>query len=170
MTFSALSMPFENESLSAIFMIDTFHHIPDSEAFLREASRTLMPGGIIMMIEPAASAWGKCIYRNLHHEPFEPTAGWTIPPSGPMSGANGALPWIVFERDRLKFNTLFPEFEIKSIDYHTPLRYLISGGVSFRCPVPSFLFGAVSSLEKAIHGNRFSMFMTVTVRKKQLAL
>ena len=30
LTFSALDMPFADGELSALFMIDTFHHIPDA--------------------------------------------------------------------------------------------------------------------------------------------
>ncbi|MDN5292206.1 MAG: hypothetical protein PWQ06_2445, partial [Anaerophaga sp.] len=58
MTFSALEMPFEDQSLAAIFMIDTLHHLPDAAKFFNEAERTLIPGGIIKMIEPANTLWG----------------------------------------------------------------------------------------------------------------
>ncbi|MBK8443444.1 MAG: class I SAM-dependent methyltransferase [Sphingobacteriales bacterium] len=36
-----LDMPFEEESLSAIFMIDVLHHIPRCDLFFSEAQRTL---------------------------------------------------------------------------------------------------------------------------------
>ena len=117
MCFSALNMPFEDNSVSAIFMIDTFHHIPDSEKLLEEASRVLKKGGKIMMIEPANSCWGRFIYKNFHHEPFDPAGDWSFPLSGPMSGANGALPWIVFERDQKRFRNDFSGFEMSKIKY-----------------------------------------------------
>lgn len=168
MTFSALDMPFKDGELSAIFMIDTFHHIPDSEQFLKEADRCLAPGGRIVMVEPANSTWGRFIYRNFHHEPFEPKGGWTIPSSGPMSDANGALPWIVFERDKEQFSKQFPSMEIVSIKYHTPLRYLLSGGVSFKPLVPKFSFGLIKGMESIATGlsKHLSMFMTIDIRKK----
>ena len=59
MTFSALEMPLKNHSVGGIFMIDTMHHIPDSEQFLNEASRVLLKGGKIIMIEPANSFLGR---------------------------------------------------------------------------------------------------------------
>ncbi|OQX97557.1 MAG: SAM-dependent methyltransferase, partial [Bacteroidetes bacterium 4572_117] len=132
LSFSALDMPFENNSVDGIFMIDTFHHIPDSEKFLEEARRILKKGAKIIMIEPANSFWGRFIYKNFHHEPFYPEGDWKFPTNGPLSGANGALPWIVFERDSKKFNKIFPEFNIDMVKYHSPFRYLISGGVSFK--------------------------------------
>jgi SAM-dependent methyltransferase len=129
MTFSALNMPFSNSELSALFLLDTFHHIPDSYQFLAEAGRVLKTGGKIIMIEPANSMWSRLIYKNFHHEPFDEKGGWQIPGAGPMSGANIALPWIVFERDIDLFCSRFPNLKIEEISYHTPLRYLLSGTI-----------------------------------------
>jgi hypothetical protein len=120
------------------------------------------------MTEPANSTWGRFIYTRFHHEPFEPEAKeWKIPSTGPLSGANGALPWIMFERDRERFEKEFPRLKIKSVRYHTPLRYLLSGGVSLKSLVPGFSFGLVSLLEKIlrIFGKDFSMFMTIELEK-----
>lgn len=167
MTFSALDMPFEDNSVAAIFMIDTMHHIPDSKLFLQEAQRVLMKGGKIVMVEPANSGWGRFIYQNFHHEPFEPNGGWTIPSSGPLSGANGALPWIVFERDKSTFLQQFPSFKIETIKYINPFSYLLSGGVSFKQLVPNFLFSLVSLLDRFLPklSKNFSMFMLIKIKK-----
>jgi hypothetical protein len=110
----------------------------------------LKKDGMVVMIEPANSLWGRFIYNNFHHEPFEPGAGWTIPPSGPLSGANGALPWIVFERDKKKFESHFPNFEISEFRYHTPLRYLVSGVVSFKQLVTDFSYDFFSLIDKTL--------------------
>ena len=48
--------------------------------------------------------------KNFHHETFNPEGDWKIPGTGPMSDANGALPFIVFERDKEKFEN--KSFEI----------------------------------------------------------
>jgi SAM-dependent methyltransferase len=160
-------MPFGNETISGIFMVDVFHHIPDSKQFLQEAQRVLKPGGKIVMIEPANSTWGRFIYQNFHHEPFDPKAGWSIPASGPMSGANGALPWIVFERDYTAFARAFPKLALTSILYHTPLRYLLSGGVSMKTLVPAWSFDFFSVIEKSLNPflQQFSMFQTIVITK-----
>jgi SAM-dependent methyltransferase len=166
--FSALDMPFADGSVSGIFMIDVFHHIPDSYRFLREAQRVLKAGGKIVMVEPANSAWGRFIYQHFHHEPFDPAGNWTIPATGPMSGANGALPWIVFERDRARVEKEFPRLNVQSIRYHTPLRYLLSGGVSRRSLVPHWSFGLATALEKLAKPvvGWFSMFQTIELVKR----
>lgn len=167
LTFSALDMPFKNGEISSIFMVDTFHHIPDAGKFLNEANRVLMKNGEIVMIEPANTIWGRLIYANLHHEPFEPNADWTIPKAGPLSGANGALPWIVFQRDFNKFKKLFPEFEIQEISFHTPLIYLLSGGLSFKQLFPDFSYPLFRTLDKFLSSisNELSMFVTIKIKK-----
>ena len=120
------------------------------------------------MIEPWRSVWSTWIYRHLHHEPFEPDArDWAFPSSGPLSGANGALPWIVFERDRKKFECDFPGLEIEEIYPFMPFRYLVSGGVSMRPLMPEALFGSWRALERVLapHRNSWAMLALIVVRK-----
>jgi SAM-dependent methyltransferase len=165
LTFSALNMPFEDHSVAGIFMIDTMHHIPNSELFLREATRVLKKGSKIIMIEPANSIWGRFIYKNFHHEPFNPEGDWTIPIAGPLSGANGAFPWIVFIRDNQIFRKKFPNLKIESIEYLNPFTYLLSGGVSRKQLLPDFTYKAVRILDKILPkvSKQLSMFMVVKI-------
>lgn len=166
--FPGENMPFETGSVAGIFMIDVLHHIPQPALFLKEAERVLAKGGKILMTEPANSAWGRFIYRNFHHEPFEPKGGWEIPATGPLSGANGALPWIIFERDRQKFEAEFPHLKIESIRYHTPLRYLLSGGVSKRQLAPNISYGLIKGIENALLAlsPQISMFVTIEITRQ----
>lgn len=168
LTFDALNMPFENSSIGAFVMVDAFHHIPDSEKFLAEMERTLISGGKIIMNEPWNSFWGRLIYKNFHHETFNPKGDWKIPSSGPMSDANGALPWIVFNRDIEIFERKYPNLRIKKVTPHTPLRYLLSGGVSMKTLVPQFSFGLFKNLELLLRPLKgiFSMFVVIVIEKK----
>lgn len=120
------------------------------------------------MIEPANSLWGRWIYQNFHHEPFLPEGDWTIPLSGPLSGANGALPWIVFQRDRRILEESFPELSVKTIKYHTPFTYLVSGGVSFRQLLPDISYSFIKLVDQwsSKITSQLSMFMTIIVEKK----
>jgi SAM-dependent methyltransferase len=134
---------------------------------LKEATRVLKKDGLLVMIEPANTIWGRFIYQNFHHEPFDTKAGWTIPVSGPLSGANGALPWIVFERDYNLFKSNFPTLKLFDLHYHTPLRYLLSGGVSFKQLVPGFTYAFFSFADKILSAisRQLSMFVTITIKK-----
>jgi SAM-dependent methyltransferase len=145
--FSAMEMPFDTDTLDAILMIDVLHHLPDVARFFAEAARCLKPGGKVLMVEPANTPWGRFIYRNFHHEPFEPGAPWELSGNGPMSSANGAIPWIVFKRDREQFERRFPQLRVTRFSAHTPVRYLVSGGVSMRQLMPSFMYPVVKGME-----------------------
>jgi SAM-dependent methyltransferase len=144
-------LPFAAGALRGIVMTNVLHHIPDVEAFLVEAARCVKPGGAMVMIEPWVTTWSRLVYRRLHSEPFEVDApDWRLPPAGPLSGANGALPWIIFERDKRRFAAEFPAWRIVSIDEQMPFRYLVSGGVSLRCLVPHATFGLWRLLERTL--------------------
>jgi SAM-dependent methyltransferase len=147
----ARCLPFKDGSLRAIVMTDVLHHIPEPEAFLREAQRTLRAGGRIVMIEPWVSAWSRLVYTHFHSEPFRPDASrWTFPSTGPLSGANGALPWIIFIRDKERFRALFPALRVTRLEPFMPLRYLLSGGVSMRSLMPSWSFGPWKAFERLL--------------------
>src|SRR4051812_34430393 len=94
MVVDARAMPFADNSLRAIVMTDVLHHIPDVRTFFTDAARCVRPGGVITMSEPWVTPFSRLIYTRLHHEPFRPDApDWSFPSTGPLSGANGALPW-----------------------------------------------------------------------------
>jgi SAM-dependent methyltransferase len=166
MVVNATKLPFRKNSLRAIVMTNVLHHIPDVREFFGETSFCLRPGGKILMIEPWVSSWSRFVYTHLHHEPFEPDASqWAFPTSGPLSGANIALPWILFERDRAKFLSEFPQFAVEQIRPFLPFRYLVSGGVAMRSLVPGFTHAAWARLERALHSHmsRLGMFALISL-------
>jgi SAM-dependent methyltransferase len=138
--YNAISMPFKAGSLRSLLLVDVLHHIPNPGAFFSEATRCLISGGRCLMVEPWNTGWSRWVYSHLHHEPFDVNGEWTIPVSGPLSGANGALPWILFERDQKLFSRRFPEWRIYSITPMMPLVYLLSGGISLRSILPAWAY------------------------------
>jgi len=169
MTFCALELPFDNESVSAILMVDVLHHLPDSEKFFSESQRILKPGGKIIMIEPSNTLFSRFIYRNYHHENFDPNAKeWKFQTSGPLSGANGALPWIILNRDYKLFKDKFIKLEKQSIKLHTPFTYLISGGLSYKSVFPGWMYLPFICIEMLFSPlNRWiAMFQTIIILKK----
>lgn len=155
----ACRLPFADDALAAIVMTDVFHHIPDVQSFLSEAMRCVRPGGKLLMIEPWRTNWSEWVYTRLHQEPFLTCSGWNIPPlGGPLSGANGALAWIVFERDRGVFEKLYPDWQIVNIELMMPFSYLLSGGVSCRSLVPGWAYTFIRRLEQLLNQKRYAMF------------
>jgi SAM-dependent methyltransferase len=163
------SLPFESQSLRAVVMTNVLHHVPKPADFLREACRCLVPGGSILMIEPWVSRWSRIVYTRLHHEPFDTKQQeWSHSFGGPLSGANGALPWIIFERDRRRFEREFSSLRIDRIEPIMPFRYLLSGGVSMRQLVPTFLNPVCAAVERGLQPwmKHWAMFVFVAVSRR----
>jgi SAM-dependent methyltransferase len=159
-------LPFARAGLDAIVMTDVFHHIPDVEAFLAEAARCVRPGGRMVMIEPWRTSWSQWVYQNLHSEPFAPEAGWKISSAGPLSGANGALPWIVFHRDLSRLQKDFPDWRLVTVEPMMPFSYLLSGGVSLRSLMPGWSYRLCRLLEARFEKNRWAMFALIELERR----
>ena len=162
-------LPCKNNCLRGIVMTDVFHHIPSVKDFFSEAARCIKPGGVLTMIEPWNTPWAKFIYTNFHSEPFlTEVKNWDFQTSGPLSGSNQALPWIVFQRDRDIFNVTFPEWQTPIIEPFIPLRYLLSGGVSRNSLVPGFSYPFWKKFEKLLTPwmNNLAMFAQITLYRK----
>lgn len=150
---NAMTLPFRTGSLQAVLLIDTLHHIPDPIRFFDEATRCVRSGGRCLLIEPWNTSWGRLIYTYFHHEPFDTAGGWTLPGGGPLSCANGALPWILFQRDRRVFEKRFPSLRIAAVSVIMPFVYLLSGGVSSRMGFPVACYPVVRRIEKLFERN-----------------
>ena len=150
--FNAMTMPFKAASLRAILMVDVLHHIPEPALFFGGAARCMARGGRCLFIEPWNTPWARWVYQHLHHEPFNPDGGWGIPSAGPLSGANGALPWIIVKRDCDLFCKRFPEWRISRVTPMMPFVYLLSGGVSLRSLMPAWTYPWIRRWEGSVAG------------------
>jgi SAM-dependent methyltransferase len=147
----ARRLPFNDSSLRAILMLNVFHHIPDVEMFLHEAERCLTSGGRMLIIDQHPGLLSHWIYKYAHHEPYDPDAvNWKFESSGPLSGANGALTWIVFRRDYKRFQKSFSKLRLERYQPHTPLRYWISGGLKNWSMLPGWSFPLMTSVDRAL--------------------
>lgn len=165
----AQAIAMADASLDGIVMTDVLHHIPDCSLFFHEAARVICFGGKVVMIEPWNTTWSRWVYQRLHHEPFEPDAPeWRIPVSGPLSGANGALPWIIFQRDRTSFESRHPEWRIECIRPIMPFAYLLSGGVSMRSLLPGWMYQPVRWLEQRCNETSRAMFAIITLKRQRV--
>lgn len=162
------SLPFKDHSLRGILMTDVLHHIPQSRRFFQEATRCLQVGGAIAMVEPWVTWWSRLIYTRQHHELFDTqTPRWEFETSGPLSGANTALPWILFERDRERFEEEFPLLQIRTVEPFMPFRYLVSGGISLRSLTPHWSYPFWCGVENLLHPwmKTLGLFAIVTLTR-----
>lgn len=152
--------------LSNLIMVNVFHHICNSTAFLMAASNALVPGGRLIMIEPWLNNWSRLCYQLVGHEPLDPDQeGWSFPSNDPLLDANQAQPWIVFKRDEQMFRQRFPEFSIVKLKPLMPLTYILSGGHSVSWGLPARGIKLCRSLERRLGDRRFGMFTLIVVEK-----
>ena len=109
------------------------------------------------------------IYGLLHHEPCDPARrNWDFESKGPMSGANIALAWIVFKRDRLLFEKEFPTLRIVGLELDMPFIYLLSGGVTRKSLFPFQIYDFWRGIELRLRRwiNRCVRFAQITIIKR----
>lgn len=160
------SLPFKTKSLKAVLMTNVLHHIPEPRKFFKEAARCVQPKGVVVMIEPWLTPWSRFVYKNLHHEPLDDkVTEWRISRVGPLSSANSALPWVIFERDKEIFERDFKELHIRGVSPFMPFRYLLSGGVSLHSLMFSSSFPFWRWLEKILTPwmGRIAMFAKIVL-------
>jgi len=149
----ATKLPYADQSLKFISMLNVFHHIGDVGAFLKEAARALKPGGRVFLVDQHCGLLSKLLYTYLHHEPFHPEAKtWEFESKGPLSDANGALAWMVFSRDQVKFKRKFPQLKLLQYKPHSPLRYWLCGGLKSWSLLPAPMYGVATLLDQALAG------------------
>jgi SAM-dependent methyltransferase len=147
----AHALPFSNASLRAILLTHVFHHIPDPAVFLNEAVRTLVPGGVISIIDVAHTPFARFVFGQFHPEEYNSRCSeWALDTSGVYGGANQAMSWIVFQRDARRFRLQFPTLTIELIEHLPWLGYLLSGGVMMRNFVPDAAVGPVRAVDRAL--------------------
>lgn len=164
----AQALPFREGSLRAIVMTDVLHHLPRVRSFFSEASRCVRAQGSIIMIEPWVTTWSRLVYHYLHHEPLSPnTPSWEFPSTGPLSGANTALPWILFRRDREQFEGEFPEWRITHLRLSMPFSYLLSGGLTRLDVMPGWTFQSWRAIERSLGPwmDKLAMFACIVLTR-----
>ncbi len=146
----AEDMDLPDASVRVLFGQNCFHHFPHPKRFFEELERVCVPGGGAILLEPyfgpLASYLFQRMFRSEGYDKQFPS--WNTPSTGPMNGANQALSYIVFERDRSEFERLFPRLQIvhrERCDYY--LMYLLSGGLNFRQMFPARGWPLLAAIE-----------------------
>jgi SAM-dependent methyltransferase len=173
LVLDALDMPFPDGSVRAFYGLECFHHLSRPEDFFRELSRTLAPGGGCILIEPYHGPVARRLYTRLFDsEGFDPEQKeWSAPEKemGPMRGANQALSYVVFTRDRRIFDARYPDMKlVVERPLNNYLRYLASGGLNFRPLLPAALAPLLKLGELALAPvNRiFALHHVIVLRKE----
>lgn len=166
---SGLNLPFKESSISALFLTNCLHHLPDTKHFFSEVERVLKPGGHLLMVEPHYSIFMAFIWKHFHHEGFRIDGPWTFESTGPVSSSNLALPWIIFNRDIKIFEEENKTLKLICRKTHTGFAYLLTGGLSYRSIIPHFSYPLVKLVDKilsAFTGGMTDGFETFVIQKQ----
>jgi hypothetical protein len=129
----------------------------------------LVPGVVVSMIEVAHTPFAKFFFGNCHHEPYEDTEPeWAFAQGDSMMDSNQALAWMVFVRDRARFEQEYPRLQIEKLELMPWFTYFASGGVTARYLIPRFANGLFRGMEWLLRPARslFSLHWHICVRKR----
>lgn len=151
-TFDAHKMPFGDNSISNIVMIDVLHHLNNPVIFLDEAFRVLNKNGRIIMIEPFPTPFSLIIYRLFHPEPFQFNINYftkkELDEKLPWD-SNQAIPYLIFFKNINLFETGFKnKFNILKKDKFSFILYPLSGGFENRQLIPDLFIPLFQKAEK----------------------
>jgi SAM-dependent methyltransferase len=146
----AEDMDLPDRSVRAIYGQNCFHHFPHPERFFAELERVLQPGGGVILLEPYYGPFATFLFKRLFRtEGFDKDyPSWETPIAGPMNGANQALSYIVFIRDRTEFKKKHPALKIVHQELcPNYLKFPLSGGMNFRQLCPDWMSSVVDVLQ-----------------------
>lgn len=128
----AQRLPFPPDSFANIVMFDVLHHLEHPGTFFREAERVLLPGGHIVMVEPAITPVSGFFYRFFHEEPVVMKAD-PLTEGAPTKGrdpyaSNQAIPTLIALRHADRFHERFPHLKITGVEWLSLFAYPLSGG------------------------------------------
>lgn len=78
---NAYRLSFAHHSVANLILFDVWHHLEFPGTALAEFHRVLVPGGRLILFEPAMSLLGRLVYTLGHHEPvaFDQPVEWFAP-------------------------------------------------------------------------------------------
>ena len=143
-------MPFANNSVGAIAMLDVLHHLPKPLNFIQEAARVLRPGGMLAMIEPWITPASYLLYRYFHHE----DCTLRIDVESPFDSAgkkafdgNATIPYNLIRHYSKNGGSTM---RLVKLEPFLALPYLATLGFKRSRPLPRVLIDVAATCEKAL--------------------
>lgn len=154
LTLDAHYLPFKDNSLSNIVLIDSLHHLSNLVHFLLESIRALKSKGRILILDPYPSAFSKLIYGLFHPEPFIYNVDYfsksSVEGKNPWS-SNQAISYLLFFKYKVTLeNVLKGKANIISKTLMSYFVYPLSGGFESKQLIPTFLVRPLLKLEKVL--------------------
>jgi SAM-dependent methyltransferase len=149
---NAYKLTFGNNSISNLILFDVLHHLEYPGTALIEFKRVLIPGGRIIIFEPAISLLGIITYGVFHHEPvaLREEIKWEAysdfnPDSLSYYAAQGNASRIFFREKYLKYLQDWIIIYRKRI---SSIAYVCSGGYNKTQLYPGFMMPFIDLFDK----------------------
>jgi len=133
-------LPFADQSIDGLVMVDVLHHLADPLAFVAEAQRALRPGGRLIVFDVYISPFSHLVMKLAHPEPVDMGADLF---AGPLEEgqrhpwcANQAVATLLFWRYLHKFSALHADLRVIQREVSDIIAYPLSGGFEFYSLIP----------------------------------
>jgi SAM-dependent methyltransferase len=151
---NAYRLTFAESSVSHLILFDVWHHLEFPGTALREFRRVLLPGGRLIIFDPAMGLLGRIVFGLFHHEPLglKNRITWTAPssfcPEGQRYYAAQGNASRIFGRG--EFRDELREWQIVEISYFSAFAYLASGGLRGPQLYPSFMLPLFQQFDRLL--------------------
>jgi SAM-dependent methyltransferase len=146
-------LPYDDAAIANLVLVDVFHHLPSPARFFDAATRVLVPGGRVVLLEPYCSPVSYFAYRRFHHERTDleapPFADDAQAAASPMA-ANQARATLVFFRNADEYGLRWPSLPIVDRRLLALLTYPLSGGFTRPKLVPDRVYRPLTMAERAL--------------------
>jgi SAM-dependent methyltransferase len=149
----AENLPFGEDEVANLVLIDVFHHLARPARFFDEAVRVLRPGGRVVILDPYCSPASGALYRRFHHERTDLDAdplGEDLVVGHDALASNQARATLVFFRASDELEARWPELMTLERKRLALLSYPLSGGFTRRPLVPQRVGRALQRIEPAL--------------------
>ena len=125
-------LPFKENSIDNIVMVDTLHHLQAPVRFFEEVARVLKIGGRLIMVEPQISLLSYLAYKFFHPEPvhmsYNPFIDRPIDSVRDPFDSNQAIPHLLMTKYHSELEARFTNLKLIKYQSFSPFSYLLSGG------------------------------------------
>ncbi len=145
--------PPEEGQWANILALDVLHHLCRPFDFFASASRTLAPGGRIILVEPAATPFGRLFYKAVHPEPIEPSRiqpPFVMEPDSPDGEfANMGMGVALFRQHEGETAERLRPLELRplSVSFRDFAAYPLTGGYAGKQLAPKLLIQGLAAME-----------------------
>ncbi len=141
---------------SDVIALDVLHHLREPMRFFESAANALVPGGHVVLMEPAATGFGKLFYKLFHHEPMIPAA--IRPPFNFDSNGEGnefanmgmGVALFVEHLDAIKEQLAVFGLSVLDVRFRDILAYPLTGGYSRSQLLPAVGISSLMKLESKL--------------------